>query len=207
MTKTQDGAPEVLSVSVADEVKNSDAIGNAPGKVNVLLRYVPWHNKPSRQVTADDMPRVIKEAAVLGELCHTPVGVYSGANAVSHAQIDSEDPMRFFVSSSGEVIINPTITNHTKTTVDSVEACTSFPERQPVTVQRYHKLTVRFQQITATKELSDVREEDFSGPEAKAIQHEIEHMNSHSIYDEGHSPEWCLGEALLTATPVTEVTK
>lgn len=196
--------PEVLSVEVSDAIKPGEAIGNPQEKINVLVRYVPWHTKLSRTVTSEDIPRLIKEASVMGELCHTPIGIYGGANAVSHAQIDGVDPLRFFVSSSGEVIINPVIIDHTKTPVDSVEACTSFPEKPPVTVQRYHKITARFQQLTIEKELSDFREEQFSGPEAKAFQHECEHMNGHSIYDEVISPEDALGEALLTATPVKE---
>ena len=194
-------APEILSVSVAEDLKPGDAIGNAPEKVSVLTRYVPWHQNLSREVTMEDIPRVLKEAVVMAELCHTQVGVYSGANAISHCQIDDKDPLRFFVSSSGEVIINPVITEHTKTPVDSVEACTSFPEKPPVTVQRYHKIKVKFQQLTLEKNLSEPREEDFSGPEAKAMQHECEHFTGHSIYDENHDPEWCLFQPPLKATP------
>lgn len=193
-------AEDILSVQVSDKIKSSEAIGDKPDEQPVIMRYVPWHGKPSRAVTADDIPRVLKEAPVLGKLCHTPVGIYGGANAVSHAQIDSVDPLRFFVSSSGEVIINPVIINHTKVSVDSVEACTSFPENPPITVQRYHKVSVRFQQITTEKELGEPREENFSGPEAKAIQHECEHMAGHSIYDENHDPEWCLVSPSLVAT-------
>lgn len=197
----EEQAPEILSVSVAEDLKPGDAIGNAPPEVPVITRYVPWHQKLSREVTEGDIQTVLKESPVLGKLCHTPVGVYGGANAVSHPQIDDKDPLRFFVSSSGEVIINPVIIEHTKTPVDSVEACTSFPEKPPVTVQRYHKIKVKFQQLTLEKNLSEPREEDFSGPEAKALQHEIAHMNGHSIYDEAISPEDALGQALLTATP------
>jgi len=205
MTKTQKEVPEVLSASVADEVKGSDAIGNVPEKVPSITRYVPWENiKISRAVTDEDVPKVIKEAEILAELCHTEIGVYSGANAVCHAQIDSIDPMRFFVSSSGTLIINPSIVNHTKSTVDSLEACTSFPQNPPVNVQRYHKITALFQQLTKEKTLTEPREEQFSGPEAKAIQHELDHMEGHSIYDEDHNPEWCLAQPVLIATPVKE---
>ena len=206
MTKQdkQENKEEVLSVEVNDTIKPGEAIGNPSEKSSVLTRYVPWHTKLSREVVDEDIVRVVKEAAVMGELCHTQTGPYSGANAVSHAQIDNVDPLRFFVSSSGEIIINPVIVNHTKTPVESVEACTSFPERQPVTVQRFHKITVKFQQLTTDKTLSPAREEQFSGPEAKAVQHELEHMAGHTIYDENHNPEWCLGQPLLTATPAKE---
>ncbi len=201
MTENQ---PDILSVSVSDAVKPAEAIGNPPEKVNPLLRYVPWHTKLSRAVTPEDIPTVVKESVVLAELCHTAHGIYTGANAVAHAQIDDKDPLRFFVSSSGEIIINPVITNHTKTPVDSVEACTSFPDKPPKNVQRYHKITVKFQQLNIDKTLSEPREEEFAGPESKAMQHEIAHMNGHSIYDEVVSPEDALGEALLTATQVKE---
>ena len=196
MTKEQ---PEILSVEVNDAVKPGEAIGNPPDNSSPLLRYVPWHQKLSRTVTSDDLPKVIKEAMVLAELCHTKTGIYDGGNAVCHAQIDDQDPMRFFVSSSGALIINPVIVNHTKTPVDSVEACTSFPEKPPIMVQRYHKITAKLQTLTSEKELSEPREEEFSGPDAKVMQHEISHMNGHSIYDEVTSPEDALGEALLTA--------
>ncbi len=199
MTKEQT-QPEILEVKVEENMASNDAIGNASPKVPILMRYVPWHKKPSRNVTAEDIPTVLKEAPILGELCHTSVGVYDGGNAVCHAQINDTDPLRFFVSSSGEIIVNPVIVKHTKTTVDSVEACTSFPEKPPVTVQRYHKIVVQFQQLTAQKELSEPRQEDFSGPESKVIQHECAHMNGHSIYDEEVSAEDSLGQTLLTAT-------
>ena len=191
--------PEDLSVEVEEHLGAGEAIGNPPAKVNPLTRYVPWHTKLSRTVTSEDIPRVVKEAMILGELCHTANGIYGGANAVAHPQIDDQDPLRFFVSSSGEIIINPVIIRHTKVPVDSVEACTSFPTKEPKTVQRFHKIGVRFKQLTLEKELSPLREEDFSGPEAKAMQHEIEHCQGHCIFDENHNPEWCLGEVLLEA--------
>lgn len=196
--------PETLSVAVSEDVGAGDAIGNQPSKVGPLTRYFPWHKKLSREVVADDIPRLLKEAVVLGELCHTRHGVYGGANAVAHPQIDNKDPLRFFVSSSGEVIINPVIVNHTKIPVDSVEACTSFADKEPKTVQRYHKVTVRFQQLNLEKNLSEPREEEFSGPEAKAMQHELAHLNGHSMYDEVIGPEDALGQALLTPAPVKE---
>jgi len=196
--------PEVLSVSVSDAIKPGEAIGNPPEKTSPLLRYIPWTNKPSRPVVEEDLPRVIKESTVLAELCHTNYGIFSGANAVSHCQIEDNDPLRFFVSSSGEIVVNPIIVSHTKIPVDSIEACTSFPTNPPKTVQRYHKLRVKFQQITLEKTLSEPREEDFSGPEAKVIQHEISHFNGHGIYDEVISPEDAIGETLLIATQVKE---
>lgn len=194
-------APEVLEVNVSESVGTDDMIGNPPDKTPALMRYVKFSGKLARQVLEDDIPRLLDEAVVMGELCRTPTGAYSGANAVSHNQIDDKDPLRFFVSSSGEIIVNPKIVGHTKVPVDSIEACTSFPERPPKTVQRYHKVTAQFQLITTDKKLSEMQEEGFSGAEAKVFQHECEHLNGHHIYEAGHDPEWSVGEALLTAKP------
>ena len=199
MTKEEEKAPENLEIKVSETVGSTDGVGNVPVKQPIIMKLVPWHSKPSREVTSKDIPKILEDAPVMGELCHTQVGIYDGGNALSHCQINNEDPLRFFVSSSGEVIINPVIINHTSAPVDSVEACMSFPEKPPIVVKRYHKIVLRFQQLTLEKELSEPKEEDFSGPEAKVVQHEVAHMNGHSIYDEIVRPEDALGEALLTA--------
>lgn len=200
-TTHEEEAPEILSVAVSEDVTSTDGTpaGLKDDKFPVLMRYVRWEGKPARAVTQEDIPRLIEESQVLGELCHTEHGVYSGANAVAHNQIDHTDPLRFFVANSGEVIINPVIINHTKAPVDSIEACTSFPENPPVKVSRYHKITARFQQLNLDRTLTEPLEVEFSGAEAKVMQHEVAHLNGHSVYDTDRNPEHALGEALLTA--------
>lgn len=181
--------PEILSVEVSDDVKGSEAVGDTPKEPSIFDRYVPWTGTKARTVTEADVERVKTEALVLGALCRTPRGRSIGANAVAHNQIDSTDPLNFFVSASGEIIINPEIISHTKVPVDSYEGCTSFHDLEPKTVKRYHVITARFQQLKLDGTLSPVKEEGFSGNDAKVFQHEIAHLKGHSIYDETIKPE------------------
>jgi len=188
--------PEILSVNV-DE--NLGVVSVGPGGEepahpeeamnNALDRYVEWKRKPARLVTDDDVMRLLEEARIMARLCHFPSGKYAGANAISHNQIDDTDPLRFFVSNSGEIIVNPEMISHTKVPVDSFEGCTSFISNEPKTVKRYNVATVRFQQVNNDAKLSDPRTETFSGVEAKVMQHELAHLNGHSIYDADVKPQ------------------
>lgn len=196
---------EVLEVSVSDTAALQDvgpggaeapeAVDGSESEYAKLIgRYVKWEGKPARRVTDADLPRVLEEAIVLGTLCRTPLGPYNGANAVAHNQIDHTDPLRFFVSSSGEVVINPVIISHTKVPIDSYEACTSFPEHPPKMVKRYHVITAQFQQLNLDRTLSEVREVRFSGPDSRVFQHEVAHLNGHCIHDADVTPEHAVGE-------------
>lgn len=155
---------------------------------NLLLRLVPPHPKISREVLESDIERVVSEARVLYNLCFTKNGLVIGAKAMAHSQICNDDPLRFFVTAKKEIIINPVITRHTNTTVNSEEGCYSFADRQPITVQRWHKIEVEYVTIMTDLdnegkfELSSVQKERLSGLEARIFAHELDHLNSIYIF-------------------------
>lgn len=146
--------------------------------------YVEPHQKISREVTNDDVKRLMEDAHIMYNLCYTQSGRYSGPHyGVAHAQINDTDPLRFFVTAAQEIIINPKITRHTKTTVDSVEGCLSFQTMPMVKVQRYNKCEVEYQILNEDMTLSEPIQAKLSGKGAFVYQHEIDHMDAKYIYD------------------------
>lgn len=150
--------------------------------VDFLKYYVKPHKKISREVTDKDLKRVAEDAHILYNLCHTQHGIYRGGLAVAHQQINDKDPLRFFVMHTKELIINPVIINHTKSTIDSEEGCLSFFNRPQKIVQRWNKCEVEYQTITEEGILSDKIKIDLSGKESKVYQHEVDHFDCKYIY-------------------------
>lgn len=150
--------------------------------VDFLSRYVEPHDKKSREVTDKDLDKVIKDAHVMYNLCFTQNGPYPGGYAVAHPQIDNKDPLRFFVTNDKKIIINPSITRHTRHAVDSVEGCLSFPHLMPIRVDRYHKIEVKYQTLNADGKISDFLVDSLSGRNAFIWQHEIDHLDAILIY-------------------------
>lgn len=151
----------------------------------ILLKdyYVQPHDKVSREVVETDLPILLRDAEILYNLCFMSFGAQTGALAVAHPQIDEEDPMRFFVTQVGEVVINPEIINHTGHTVDSEEGCLSFPWNPWTIVQRWNKCVVKYQTIAEDNTLTEFKEVNLSGKMAKVFQHEIDHLDGKYIYD------------------------
>lgn len=166
-------------------ITTSEAPAPTEGPVDVAARIVPPHSKISREVTAEDLKRIIVDAYVLRDLCFAKNGLFISAYAMAHPQIDAVDPLNFFVMNDGRVIVNPKITNHTKHTVDSQEACMTFPNLDQRVVQRYNKIDVDFQSIEGGEEepkLTEVMHVSLSGKEAKIFQHEISHLLGSYIF-------------------------
>lgn len=155
---------------------------------NFLSKLVKPHPKVSREVLESDIERVVKEANILYNLCFTKNGLTSGAYAMASPQIDDQDPLRFFVTARKDLIINPVIVRHTKHTVPSKEGCYSFPERQPIIVQRWHKIEVEFRTLIVDPDnkdkykFSSLLKENLSGKEAKIWTHEIDHLFARYVY-------------------------
>jgi predicted metalloprotease len=153
-----------------------------------LLRLVPPHKKASREVTEKDIERVIEESKVLHEICFKPNGMYKGAYAMHHSQIDEKDPMSLFVTWDRQIILNVKITKHSGYTVDSLEACMSYSDRPQITVPRWHKLEVEFVTIMVDPEnkdkfkLSGVQKLKLAGHQSFIFQHEIDHGNAQFIF-------------------------
>jgi hypothetical protein len=194
MQNEKDGLVSSTSTT-QDEEKKKKVIDEYS---RLLGRYVDPHNKKSRWVTKKDIKRVISDGHDLSALCNIPRGELLGISALSHAQIDDKDPLRFFILLNGMVIINPVIINHTITTIDKNEGCMSYPYRPVKTgVQRYHKITVIYQTLEKIDEkepsLSKIIVEGFSGNVSHIFQHEICHCNGVNIYDKDYKPESCEG--------------
>lgn len=198
MSKKKD--PDVLSVSVSDDMAMGDAMGGfpqegkkeAPPPQELGERMVPIHSKPGREVKQEDIERLMPEASVLYQLCYLPMGRYNNAHAMAHTQIDAKDPLNFFVTAGGEIIINPKISNHAKTTVDSEEACMSAPDEPVKTLQRYNVLDLEYQTLDKEHKLTAFTKTTLQGKNAKIIQHEVAHLRGHCIQDEKIDPTDCL---------------
>lgn len=155
---------------------------NEKEPVDFIKHYVKPHRKVSREVTPEDINKVITDAYIMYNLCYTQHGYHRGAHAIAHAQINNTDPLRFFVTSDKRIILNPVITNKTKVEVFDYEGCLSFPESAPVKVGRSNKITVSFDEIDSTGAQTFKENVQLSGKEAKVYQHEIDHMNGKYIY-------------------------
>jgi peptide deformylase len=159
---------------------------------DLIRRIVSPHKKVSREVTEKDLEKVLSDGQILLDLCYMRAGMYGSAFAMAHSQIEESDPLRFFVMANGLIIINPKIINHTRVPVDSEEGCMSFSEKPQKTVQRYHKIEVKYVTIKEENEkkiFTPVIAASLSGREAKIFQHEIAHMNGKYVYDDNAQPE------------------
>lgn len=201
---TKEIEDNILKVNVAEEIKMEDmGLGGDKPEDHMakyreetlayLKRYVPPHRKISRTVTEADIDRVIKDGEVMLILCSIPRGMYGNISAIAHPQIDDNDPLRFFVLSSGMIIINPIVVNHTKTPVFKSEGCCTYPE-EPMneSVMRYHKIQVSHQTLIKDGKdgkikLSEPKTVDLSGNVAQVFLHETDHLNAIYIYDEAQT--------------------
>jgi len=138
------------------------------------------HQIKSRKCTEADIDRIKKDAREMISLCHQKHGMYPGGEAVAHSQITNEDPLRFFVTKAGDIIINPRIINHGEAVANSPEGCLSMTHMPPRLMKRWKKCTVRFQVIDGSK-FKDV-EEEVSGHLANIFQHEIQHFFGKYVY-------------------------
>lgn len=190
-----------IKINVADDVASNDGIGGGNNymeqAIKFLSRYVPPHNKVSREVTDEDLDRVISEGEIMFNLCAIPRGGTRGAEAIAHMQIEDKDPLAFFVTKNGEFVINPKIQRTTGVTVDSEEGCMSFPAEPAITVQRHHKIEATFQTLLPGEgeggkpTLSPALRIGISGHNAKIFQHECSHINGWNIYDTDLDPNAC----------------
>ena len=136
----------------------------------------------SRIVLEKDMARIREDAPVMHAACNKPYGIFSRGFAVAHSQVTDEDPLRFFVTRQGVIVVNPTIVRHTSVPVLKDEACLSFPHNQPIHVKRFYKCEVTFNCIEQGQ-ITERRSKTIKGLEAQVWQHEIDHFNGIFIYD------------------------
>lgn len=139
------------------------------------------HNTKSREVKDEDMERVLADAKLMIDYCQNPPKEFKVIVALGHSQITKKDPLKFFVTSEGKIIINPVILLHTRHTVDSLEGCVTFPNKPNITVQRYNKCEVEYFIVNKDKEIEKVTEK-LNGLDARMFQHEIDHFEAKYIY-------------------------
>jgi peptide deformylase len=141
------------------------------------------HNIISRLITPDDYARVKEEADRIYEEAFSPKGIFKKVYAVAHQQVTDKDPLRFFILRSGLIVMNPEIIRHTKTTVGDYEACLSFPNNYQILVQRWYKITVKYEKLNNDLTVYQ-REEHLKGLEARIFQHEMAHFDCNYIYEQ-----------------------
>lgn len=198
-----------LTFSVHEAVGMGDFFGGPPRQSRrsitkdeaeaLLKRMVPPHHNKGRDVTEEDLPRVVRDADDMVIICQIPTERFAGGKALSHTQIEDKDPLNFFVLSNGIPIVNPVIVNHTSATVDRTEGCLTFPFKDPITVKRFNKVTVQFNILTVDRNgktaFSPRKEENLNGEIAQIMQHEISHLLGHYVYDEDYKAEHCLKDS------------
>ena len=101
-------------------------------------------------------------------------------NGIGISAIQIGHPIRVFLAGSPpQVFINPTILERSGYTKVDWEGCLSCPDCT-VRVKRPTKITMRYQ-----NEEQQWITRDFTGFEARVIQHEFDHLNGKLIIDRG----------------------
>jgi len=150
-----------------------------------MKQILPRHpKKHSRSVLKEDLQRVMADAKELHRICFEKHGVYFGAVAMAHVQIEANDPLRFFVKKDGTIICNPIIVQKDELYTHK-EGCMSYSFRGVKKVIRYRRIKVSCFISHVDNEsidLLDRRYLDIEDLEAAIYQHEIGHFNLNTIY-------------------------
>ena len=142
--------------------------------------YIQPHTVVSREATEADTDRIIADGMKMFDMAIDPPEGHSEAAGIAHAQITKDDPLRFFITSEGDLVINPIFTNHTKVPVIKNEACTTFPYgiARNIRMKRYHKCEVEYWTIENEDTKQWIKKsESLSSFRAQLFQHEVDHMN------------------------------
>ena len=161
------------------------------------------HDRRSKAVTADDLPRVKIDIEGMFDLSQELIDahVMRDLYALAHPQVTT-DPLRFFILNFYSnrmkesyydlfppVIINPEIVRHTNVAVLKKEGCATFPTEPMAPIERYTKMVVRFESPfnakTKTEDWSNLMHYEnitVNGLMAQIFQHEIDHLNGKWIH-------------------------
>ena len=146
--------------------------------MQIILKQCKRH---SRKVMKADHEKIKSIASDMIDVCRAPLGKYPSALAVAHCQVDHDDPMRFFVTHDGRVIINPVILAKSDVIMEK-EGCYSFPFRDAKRVKRFSKVTVKFEYMGTDGTVKTELSKDFEGDWARVFQHELDHFKGKAIY-------------------------
>lgn len=148
------------------------------------MDYVEDPHKTSvKKVEQSQYHQIVKLAQQMLPLLSQPRGKYEGGGlAVSHCQVEKDNPLAFFVTLGGSVIVNPRLTKHGSYKKIGREGCLSYSDQEPAKVPRYHKCQVSFTLLEGDESVEEFENYQLSGNEARLFQHEIDHMQGVSIY-------------------------
>lgn len=161
---------------------------------------LPPHLKAAQKV--ENYEDIIPEAI---EICKgiqngsfvTPGSKYNDCFAIAQPQV-SPKPLRYFVINpklggpiakelGGLLIINPRLLSKDKESkIMSIEGCMSYPFRPEKKVKRFNRITVTYDLVEDLNhpKLKHIESKDVSGVTAIVCQHEIQHLNGKSIWNE-----------------------
>jgi len=143
------------------------------------MQIIPKQCK-RQSMPVKDIPAIRPLIEKIAILCNTPLGRYPGAIAISHCQVDHENPERFFVLANGSVVINPKIIDR-QALITRKEGCYSHAFREEKKVNRYDWIKVKYKTLDDNGK-THKKEETLTGLMAHVFQHEIDHFNGKSIY-------------------------
>lgn len=118
----------------------------------------------------------------MAELCRKEINGMKG-EAIAHCQVEADNPLTFYVRANGDTIVNPVIISvKEKTAMWHTEGCLSFPHLARIPVKRYRIIKAKYTLITPNG--VQECEKNITDMYAYIMQHEMDHFNLKSIYDE-----------------------
>jgi peptide deformylase len=150
-----------------------------------LRKIIPPHDVKSRECLDTDIDRIKKDAELMVSLLQGKIGIWTGGFALAHSQITKDDPLRFFVRNTGEIILNPVIKSHDYMPKPKQEGCLTFwAAGRMVTKARWAWVEVQWQDgVTGM-----VHQKKFNGKDAQIFQHEIDHFEAIYTQDKKEQP-------------------
>lgn len=158
----------------------------------------PEQLKKARNVTDQDIPRVLKEAEEITRMIEAKNfgGLHKEAVAIAANQVVADDPLNYFVldkkitGMGSHIIVNPKIVSRELNTLcDSKEGCMTYPWKKEKRVDRYLAIRVEYQLIKRTlisgfsRTLVTERRK-MGGMPAIVFQHEVQHLtDGKTIFD------------------------
>lgn len=138
------------------------------------------HRKVSRPVTEADRERVEE----VGEAMRRWMLSRYSCVGLAHPQVESEDPMAFFVALEEplRIICNPRIITASAIYKDSQEGCMSYPDKAHTWRKRHACITVEYEVFKGKRLVK--KQKLVTGFLAKVYQHEMDHLNGKYCYDE-----------------------
>lgn len=136
--------------------------------------------KLSSPVT-DIETQVIPLIPEMAMICRKGYGKMKNIIALTHCQIEQENPLRFFVFRDGVTVVNPEILEVMEASkFTNQEGCVSYAFRSEKKVSRYQSIRVKYTMIKA-EEIREITEwvHDLT---ACVFQHEIDHFKNKYIY-------------------------